>query len=69
MHKEIEGVLGERTLPTLADRDALPYCRAAVLELLRYMAVAPVLLPHVTTCDTDIGGYKIKKDTVVRHKI
>ena len=40
--EELDSVIGHSRMPTLADRDSLPYIRATVREALRWRTVAPV---------------------------
>ena len=46
---EISSVIGTHRLPTLSDRQSLPYIDALVKEVLRWHPVAPMGLPHRTT--------------------
>jgi cytochrome P450 len=39
--QEIDTVLGPATLPTMADRERLPYVNNLILEVLRWRPVAP----------------------------
>ena len=39
---EIDAVIGSERLPTVADKDQLPYVHALVLEVLRWLPVAPL---------------------------
>ena len=39
---EIDAVVGNERLPTMKDRDALPYVNAICTELLRWNVFAPV---------------------------
>ncbi len=39
---EIDSVLGSDRLPSIADKDRLPYIHALVLEVLRWLPVAPL---------------------------
>ena len=39
---ELDAVIGDDRLPTIADRERLPYLNALVLEVLRWMPVAPM---------------------------
>ncbi|CAN8011941.1 unnamed protein product [Ixodes pacificus] len=64
IQKEIEDNLGEAP-PTMKDRDKLPYTVACIYETLRFYPVAPVGLPHKTSCDTEAGGRFIPKDTAL----
>ncbi|KII91350.1 hypothetical protein PLICRDRAFT_173216 [Plicaturopsis crispa FD-325 SS-3] len=52
-------------LPTLADRERLPYTNAIVLEVWRWNPSAPLGLPHFSTQDNEYRGYTIEKGTVV----
>lgn len=40
--REIDTVLGQARLPTMADQERLPYVHNLVLELLRWHTVTPV---------------------------
>jgi cytochrome P450 len=40
-HEEVDRVVGTGRLPTLADRDNLPYIDAIVKEVLRWNVVVP----------------------------
>lgn len=51
---EVDAVTGGSRIVTLADRTAMPYTEAAILEALR-IASSPIV-PHVATQDTSIGG-------------
>ncbi|KAH9929110.1 cytochrome P450 [Epithele typhae] len=51
--------------PSFADKDALVYVQAVVLESLRYHNIAPLGAPHRTTADDVFRGHFIPKGTVV----
>lgn len=61
---EIDDVVGNRR-PVLNDRRNLAYTEAVLHEVNRFVSLEPTALPHFTTKDTELGGYSIKKDTVV----
>ena len=63
--EEIDRVVGPDRLPTLADRDSLPYIEAMVKEVLRWHPVAPMSLPHTSTDDDEYNGYHIPKGSMV----
>ncbi|KAK3084638.1 hypothetical protein FSP39_016665 [Pinctada imbricata] len=65
MRKEIEEVVGDSRLPSLADREKLPYCDAVIHETLRFGNIAPFALPHGLTEDMQFNGYFIPKDAVI----
>ncbi|KAJ5788307.1 cytochrome P450 [Penicillium paradoxum] len=62
---EIDRVLGERVLPSVADRSNLPYIDAIVTEILRWHTVAPLSIPHRAEEDHVINGYLIPKDALL----
>ena len=57
--------LGPDRLPTYEDRPNLPYIDAVVKEVLRWMPVAPMGLPHVTTEDDVYKGWYIPKGALM----
>ncbi|KAH9908656.1 cytochrome P450 [Xylariomycetidae sp. FL2044] len=63
--EEIDRVVGTARLPTMEDRDNLPYVDAVVTESFRWHPVAPLALPHATTADDICNGYLIPKGAVV----
>lgn len=63
--EEVDRVVGPGRLPNFDDYDNLPYVRACVKEMLRWMPPAVVGLPHRATADDDYMGYKIPKDAQV----
>ncbi|KAI1078886.1 cytochrome P450 [Whalleya microplaca] len=63
--EEIDRVIGQNRLPTMADRVNLPYVEATVKEVLRWHPVAPMGLPHTNTEDDVCEGYFIPKDSIV----
>ncbi|KAH9850080.1 cytochrome P450 [Lenzites betulinus] len=62
---EIDAIIGNDRLPTLADRERLPYLNALVLEVLRWIPVAPIAFPHQLTEDDFHRGHFLPKGTVV----
>lgn len=65
LQAEVDGVVGFKRQPCLADRVYMPYTDAFVLEVLRYISHVPFLVPHSTSTDTQLAEYDIKKDSVV----
>ncbi|RMJ16492.1 hypothetical protein CDV36_003782 [Fusarium kuroshium] len=63
--EEIDRVIGDDRLPTLADRPSLPYIDAIVKEVLRWHPVAPMGLPHTSTADDVCEGYFIPKGSML----
>ncbi|CAE6394620.1 unnamed protein product [Rhizoctonia solani] len=63
--KELDNVLGPTTLPTMADRERLPYIHNLIQEVLRWQPVSPTGIAHACWQDDSYEGYDIKKGTVV----
>ncbi|KAH8832196.1 cytochrome P450 [Flagelloscypha sp. PMI_526] len=61
---ELDKVVGRERVPNFNDFERLPFIRAIVMELLRWMPVAPIGLPHVTTQDDIYGEYFIPEGTL-----
>ncbi|KAF9464583.1 cytochrome P450 [Collybia nuda] len=64
-HAEIDSVVGQDRLPTLADRARLPYFEALLTEVLRTHQFIPLGLPHVAIEDDVHDGYFIPKGSMV----
>ncbi|CCO27540.1 O-methylsterigmatocystin oxidoreductase Short=OMST oxidoreductase [Rhizoctonia solani AG-1 IB] len=64
---EITQVIGDDRLPKYDDRSSLPYIEAVYREVLRWHAVLPAGLPHlsVATDDDEFRGMRIPKGSVV----
>nr|XP_056707853.1 cytochrome P450 1B1-like [Euleptes europaea] len=62
---DLDRVVGRARLPAAADRAALPRLEAFLYEALRYSSFVPLTIPHATTADVLLGGFRIPKDTVV----
>nr|BAL05107.1 cytochrome P450 [Phanerodontia chrysosporium] len=63
--EHIDRVTGGDRLPTIEDRDALPYVTAIIKEALRWCPVLPMAVPHITTADDEYRGYHIPKGSIV----
>ncbi|XP_061391949.1 uncharacterized protein LOC133327408 [Musca vetustissima] len=63
--KEIDNVVGSGRLPTLDDRQHLPYTEASIREMLRIETLVPSNVPHRTRVETELMGYRLPKDTFV----
>ncbi|KDQ17935.1 hypothetical protein BOTBODRAFT_29247 [Botryobasidium botryosum FD-172 SS1] len=62
---ELDKEVGLNCLPTLNDRDRLPYVNALLCETLRYYTVTPLAIPHRLKQDDIYRGYLIPKDATV----
>ncbi|KAI1759439.1 putative cytochrome P450 oxidoreductase OrdA-like protein [Hypoxylon sp. FL1150] len=63
--EEIDSVVGQDRLPTIADRDDLPYIEAVVKEVLRWHPVVPMGFPHASTEDDICEGYFIPEGSML----
>ncbi|XP_016381157.1 cytochrome P450 2K16 [Sinocyclocheilus rhinocerous] len=64
LQEEIDQVIGGRQ-PVSEDRKNLPYTDAVIHETQRFANIAPMSIPHMTSCDVHFNGYFIKKGTCV----
>ncbi|KAG6898822.1 hypothetical protein C0993_003910 [Termitomyces sp. T159_Od127] len=62
---EIDSIVGNDRLPTLKDRQHLPYVDALTKEVFRWNIVAPLGLPHCSIEDDVHNGYFIPKGSIV----
>ncbi|KAK7904980.1 hypothetical protein WMY93_017587 [Mugilogobius chulae] len=65
LHTVIDKVVGPDRLPTMEDRQSIPYLEAFIYEVMRFTSFVPLTIPHSTTADVTIEGLHIPKDTVV----
>uniref|UniRef100_A0A8C5QE10 Cytochrome P450 n=1 Tax=Leptobrachium leishanense TaxID=445787 RepID=A0A8C5QE10_9ANUR len=65
VRQEIHTVIGTNRLPTLADRLELPYTNAVVHEIMRFLDLVPLSLPHKVMEDTAFRGFTIPKGTTI----
>lgn len=61
----IDLVIGTDRLPSLADRERLPYIDATVKEVFRWSPVAPLAFPHGVGEDIEYRGHLIPKGSVL----
>jgi cytochrome P450 len=59
--EEIDRVVGTERLPTLEDRESLPYVEALWRETLRWRPALPVGNAHATIADDEYNGYFLPK--------
>ncbi|XP_062974530.1 cytochrome P450 1B1-like [Elgaria multicarinata webbii] len=65
LQADLDRVVGRERLPTADDRAALPRLEAFLYETLRYSSFVPVTIPHATTADVLLDGFRIPEGTVV----
>lgn len=59
--EEIDRVTGGTRLPALSDREQMPFVDAIVSEVLRWLTIAPMGVPHVLSEDMSYNGYDLPK--------
>ncbi|XP_051518882.1 cytochrome P450 2B4-like isoform X2 [Myxocyprinus asiaticus] len=64
-HEEIVRVLGYDRLPSMDDREKLPYTYATVHEIQRCGNIVPLGVIHETTQPVKLRGYEIPKETQI----
>ncbi|OJA16744.1 hypothetical protein AZE42_09320 [Rhizopogon vesiculosus] len=62
---ELSEVVGLNRLPSLQDRDRLPYVGATVKEAMRWSPALPLSIARKTAQEDNYKGYYIPKDTIV----
>ncbi|XP_018308006.1 methyl farnesoate epoxidase isoform X2 [Mycetomoellerius zeteki] len=62
---ELDSVVGRSRAPTEDDLPSLPITEAFLAEAQRYLILAPLGVPHTTTKDVSLNGYRIPKDTII----
>ncbi|KAG8719499.1 hypothetical protein FRC08_002681 [Ceratobasidium sp. 394] len=62
---ELDGVLGEKRVPELNDREALPYTNCVLKESARWSPVAPLGLAHACSQANEYRGFAIPKGAIV----
>jgi cytochrome P450 len=61
IHDEIDKSIGQGTQITLENRDLVPYTDAVILETLRMYPPAPFAVPHLSTEEATLAGYRLPK--------
>lgn len=64
-HAELDKVIGQDRSPTIEDIKNLPYCRAFILEVMRFRPTAPAGVPHVLTKEETYKGYVLPAGSLV----
>ena len=62
---EIDDRVGQERIMDVTDLPNLPYLQNIVRETLRLYPPGPLLVPHVSSEECEIGGYHIPKHTMV----
>ncbi|KAL6574786.1 hypothetical protein OROMI_012071 [Orobanche minor] len=62
---EIDAHVGYNRLITEADLAALPYLRHIILETLRLHPPVSILMPHRSSAECTVGGYRVPAETIL----
>ncbi|KAM9617511.1 cytochrome P450 2C19 isoform 5-T5 [Trichechus inunguis] len=65
VQEEIDRVVGRHRSPCMQDRGSMPYTDAVIHEILRYIDLIPMGLPHAVTRDIKFRDYIIPKGTTI----
>ncbi|OWR44462.1 cytochrome P450 CYP304F2 [Danaus plexippus plexippus] len=65
IHEEIDRVVGRDRMPSLDDRQNMPYTEACIREIMRFETLVPLGVLHRTVKPTTIDEYHIPENTVV----
>ena len=65
VQEEIDKVLGRNGIPSMMDKQKMPYVEATVMEIQRMADVSPLAVPHSGLEDVELRGYTIPKGTTV----
>lgn len=63
--EELDRVIGNNRLPVGADKESLPYIDAIMKETHRWHPVAPMAIPHTTSTEQTVNGYRIPKGALL----
>ena len=63
VQREIGDVIGSSRMPSMKDKQNLPYTEAVLCEVQRMAVVVPLGVPHACTEDVTLRGYRIPKGT------
>ncbi|XP_044530715.1 cytochrome P450 2J2-like [Gracilinanus agilis] len=62
---EIDRVIGQSRLPTMADKENMPYTNAAIHDVQRMGNILPFNVPRMARVDTTVAGYHVPKGALL----
>ncbi|KAL3732941.1 hypothetical protein ACJRO7_022459 [Eucalyptus globulus] len=62
---EIDEVVGHDRLVSESDLPKLPYLHSVINETMRMYPVGPLLVPHESVEDCQVGGYRVPRGTIL----
>ncbi|XP_036590328.1 cytochrome P450 2C23-like [Trichosurus vulpecula] len=65
IHEEIDRVIGHNRVPSIKDRQDMPYMDAVVHEVQRFVDLLPLNLPHAVSRDIQFQQYFLPKGTTI----
>ncbi|XP_037505479.1 cytochrome P450 2J2 [Rhipicephalus sanguineus] len=65
LQREIEAVVGSDRPPCWDDHTSMPLTMATIWEMFRWKLATPFNIPRAVEKDTNIGGYDVRKGTVI----
>ena len=65
IQNEIDEVVGKDRVPEEGDQSKMPFCRAFIYEILRYISHATLGLPHLARTDYTLGEYHFSKNDII----
>ncbi|XP_014648828.1 PREDICTED: cytochrome P450 2D14-like [Ceratotherium simum simum] len=63
VQQEIDEVIGQARRPEMGDQTHMPFTMAVVHEVQRFGDIIPLGLPHMTSRDIEVQGFRIPKGT------
>ena len=66
LQAELDRVVGQNRHPSIADRPALPYTEAVLMEVQRYANIVPNGVQHVNSRDITVNGVTIPAHTMIQ---
>ncbi|XP_074088627.1 cytochrome P450 2C23-like isoform X2 [Macrotis lagotis] len=65
IHEEIDHVIGHNRVPSIKDRQDMPYTDAVVHEVQRFIDLLPLNVAHAVTRDIQLQQYVLPKGTTI----